>query len=201
MINSTDTKFSDIIGLSRAKEAIKLGLLCPLKMKRFFTDIRRPPKGILFYGLPGTGKTMLARAIASSQQTKFFIVKPSTFASRWKGDSENLVQILFEMARYYAPSTIFIDEIDSLLSARQSSDNDSVKKTKVQFFIEIDGIMSQQKEDQDVFILAATNRPWDLDEAILRRLEKRIYMPLPSGKSRKKLFENNLKHLRCCKKQ
>lgn len=191
--------FNDIAGLDHAKEALKVGVLYPLYMKDFFTDIRKPPKGVLLYGPAGTGKTMLAKAIATTGKTTFFNVNPSTLASKWKGDSEKLVRLLFEMARFYAPTTIFIDEIDSLLSERSSNEHESSRKVKVQFFIEIDGITSTSTNEADqpkVFILAATNRPWDLDEAILRRLSKRIYIPLPDENSRKKLFEIKLKNIK-----
>lgn len=199
MTQNPNITFDDIAGLDHAKEALKVGVLFPLMMKNFFQDIRKPPKGVLLYGPAGTGKTMLAKAIATTGKTTFFNVNPSTLASKWKGDSEKLVRLLFEMARFYAPTTIFIDEIDSLLSERSSTEHESSRKVKVQFFIEIDGIATTNnnvEEQPKVFILAATNRPWDLDEAILRRLSKRIYIPLPDESSRRKLFELKLKNIK-----
>ena len=197
MTKNPGITFDDIAGLEKAKESLKISILCPLLMKNFFTKIRKPPKGILLYGPAGTGKTMLAKAIATTGKTNFFSVNPAALASKWKGTSEKLVKYLFEMARFYAPTTIFIDEIDSLLSERSQNEHESSRKVKVQFFIEIDGITSSSEEEQPkVFILAATNRPWDLDEAILRRLSKRIYIPLPDDKARESLFNIKLANVK-----
>ena len=201
MTESPNVSFKDIAGLNKAKEVLTTSILCSLKMKNFFRGLRKPPKGILLYGPAGTGKTMLAKAIATTGKTSFFMVNPSTLASKWKGDSEKMVRLLFQMARFYAPTTIFIDEIDSLLSERSSTENEASRKVKVQFFIEIDGIASssQSGDQPKIFILGATNRPWDLDEAILRRLSKRIYIPLPTPESRKKLFQLKLKNIKLSK--
>lgn len=192
--------FDDIAGLEDAKENLNMYVVMALHMRDFFKNIRAPPKGILLFGPPGTGKTMLAKAIATTGKTCFLNVNPSSIASKWRGDSEKMVRILFEMARFYAPSTIFIDEIDSLLSERSSSEHESSRKVKTQFFTEIDGVVSSAEADDSpqnrVFILAATNRPWDLDEAILRRLTKRIYIPLPNAESRRTMIQMKLKDIK-----
>lgn len=100
-------------------------------MKDYFKDIREPPKGILLYGPAGTGKTMLAKAISSIVGTKFISLNPATIASKWKGDSEKMVRILFQMARFYSPTIMFIDEIDSILAERSNNEHESNRKTKV----------------------------------------------------------------------
>ena len=200
ILTNPGVSFDDIAGLRDAKEALTMYVVCALNMKNFFKGIRSPPKGILLYGPPGTGKTMLAKAIATTGKTTFINVNPAALASKWRGDSEKLVRLLFDMGRYYSPSTIFIDEIDSLLSERSSNEHESSRKVKTQFFTEIDGINgSTGAEDEvvpKVFILAATNRPWDLDDAILRRLTKRVYIPLPDDESRKRLFELKLRNIK-----
>jgi katanin p60 ATPase-containing subunit A1 len=200
-------RFEDIAELEQAKKILQESVLLPLLMPDFFKGIRRPWKGVLLYGPPGTGKTMLAKALATQGKTTFFNVHSSSFASKWRGESEKLVRLLFEMARFYAPTTIFIDEVDALGSRRgEMNECESSRRVKAEILVQMDGMSSvssagaNDSEDPNnkskiVTVIGATNRPWDLDEALRRRFEKRVYIPLPNIRGREELFKINLTNI------
>ena len=200
--NNPNVKFEDIAELESAKRTLQEAVLLPLLMPDFFRGIRRPWKGVLLYGPPGTGKTLLAKALATQGKTTFFNVSATTFASKWRGESEKLVRLLFEMARFYAPSTIFIDEVDSIGTKRGEGDNEASRRVMAEMLVQMDGVsgMSENEELSNeelkkkiVMVLAATNHPWDLDDALRRRFEKRVYIPLPNTVGREEMFKINLK--------
>ena len=181
-----NVKWEDVAGLEHAKAALEEAVILPIKYPQLFTGNRKPWRGILLYGPPGTGKSFLAKAIASKVKCTFFSVSSSDLVSKWQGESERLVKMLFQMARESKPSIIFIDEVDSLCSARSDSENESTRRIKTEFLVQMQGVGN---ESDGILVLAATNIPWNLDTAVRRRFERRIYIPLPNERARKRIFE------------
>ena len=173
MIKNPNVKFSDIIGMNDMKQTLYEIIIVPQIRPDFFTGIRKPQRGILLFGPPGTGKTMIAKAIASECKSTFFNISASSLTSKWVGESEKTVKSLFKIAYKKVPSIIFIDEIDSILSKRSENENEATKRLKTEFLIQFDGLGSNT--NAKLLVIAATNRPMDLDEALLRRLPKRVY--------------------------
>lgn len=188
---NTGVTWSDIVGLNGAKRVLREAVVMPLKFPQLFEGkkLLRPWKGVLLHGPPGTGKTLLAKAVAG-EGTTFFNISASTVISKWRGDSEKLIRVLFELARYHAPSTIFIDEMDSIMSKRSSEgEHEASRRMKTEMLTQMDGLANSNAL---VFVLAASNFPFDLDPALLRRLEKRILVPLPDEEARENLFRTML---------
>jgi len=186
--------WDDIEGLVDVKQALTENIIYPQLRPEIFTGLRAPTKGILLYGPPGNGKTMLAKAVASQCKATFFSISASTLVSKWMGESEKLMKTLFALAAIQSPSIIFIDEVDSILTRRSSEENESSRRLKTEFLIQLDGVGSSSTR---ILVIAATNRPFDLDEAALRRLTKRIYIGLPDSDARLSLIKKLMKQVDC----
>ncbi|KAK8964784.1 Katanin p60 ATPase-containing subunit A1 [Platanthera guangdongensis] len=193
---SPSVKWDDVAGLEKAKQTLLEMVILPTKRRDLFTGLRRPPRGLLLFGPPGNGKTMLAKAVASESEATFFNVSASSLTSKWVGEAEKLVRTLFMVAISRQPSVIFMDEIDSLLSTRITNENDSSRRLKSEFLVQFDGVTSNPNDL--VIVIGATNRPQELDDAVLRRLVKRIYVPLPDFSVRRLLLKNKLKGQAFC---
>ncbi|CDF39701.1 unnamed protein product [Chondrus crispus] len=184
-----DVKWDDVAGLEGAKDALKEAVILPQKFPQMFVGKRRPWKGILLYGPPGTGKSYLAKAVATEADAQFFSVSSSDLVSKWQGESEKLVRELFSMARASGKAIIFIDEIDALVSSRSDNESESSRRIKTEFLVQMDGV---GKSTDGVLLLGATNIPWGLDDALLRRMERRVYIPLPEERARARMLEIHL---------
>ncbi len=182
------TKWEDIGGLEEAKKTLKHAIIMPFVRGRpDFVDVA---KSILLYGPPGTGKTMLAKASSNTLSATFFEAKGSGLLSKFFGESSKIISGLFSKARKMQPSLIFMDEIDSIAAKREGGIDESSRRVLGQMLSEMDGFDSR-REDKVLF-MGATNKPWDLDDALLSRFQSKIYVPLPDGASRKAIFEVHL---------
>ncbi|KAF7151823.1 hypothetical protein RHSIM_Rhsim02G0251500 [Rhododendron simsii] len=188
-----DVEFESIGGLDSIKQALFELVILPLRRPQLFArgKLLGPQKGVLLYGPPGTGKTMLAKAIAKESEAVFINVRVSNLMSKWFGDAQKLVSAVFSLAYKLQPAIIFIDEVDSFLGQRRSTDNEVLTNMKTEFMALWDGFTTDQ--NARVMVLAATNRPTDLDEAILRRLPQAFEIRKPDCGDREKILKVILK--------
>jgi SpoVK/Ycf46/Vps4 family AAA+-type ATPase len=204
VVEGDEVHWDDVAGLDAAKKALKEAVVYPFLRPDLFMGLREPARGMLLFGPPGTGKTMLARAVATESKSTFFAISASSLTSKWHGESEKLVRALFALAKALAPSIIFVDEIDSLLSSRSgSSEHEASRRSKTEFLIQWSDLQKAaagrdtSKEIGDptrVLVLAATNLPWDIDDAARRRFVRRQYIPLPEGETREVQLRTLLGH-------
>ncbi|CAN6202021.1 unnamed protein product [Urochloa humidicola] len=188
--NEIGVKFDDIGALEDVKKTLDELVTLPMRRPELFShgNLLRPCKGILLFGPPGTGKTLLAKALATEAGANFISITGSTLTSKWFGDAEKLTKALFSFASRLAPVIIFVDEVDSLLGARGGAfEHEATRRMRNEFMAAWDGLRS--KENQRILILGATNRPFDLDDAVIRRLPRRILVDLPDAKNRMKILK------------
>jgi SpoVK/Ycf46/Vps4 family AAA+-type ATPase len=206
VIQGDEVHWDDVSGLEVAKSALKETVVYPFLRPDLFMGLREPARGMLLFGPPGTGKTMLARAVATESKSTFFAISASSLTSKFLGESEKLVRALFQLAKMLAPSIIFVDEIDSLLSSRSGGEHEATRRIKTEFLIQWSDLQKaaagsamteRDKERGDatrVLVLAATNLPWAIDEAARRRFVRRQYIPLPEDWVRKQQVKTLLSH-------
>ncbi|GMH25989.1 hypothetical protein Nepgr_027832 [Nepenthes gracilis] len=187
--NDIGVTFDDIGALDNVKDTLKELVMLPLQRPELFSKghLTKPCKGILLFGPPGTGKTMLAKAVATEAGANFINISMSSITSKWFGEGEKYVKAVFSLASKIAPSVIFVDEVDSMLGRRENpGEHEAMRKMKNEFMMNWDGLRTKDRER--VLVLAATNRPFDLDEAVVRRLPRRLMVGLPDSSNRDRIL-------------
>ena len=189
--NTPKLAWSDIAGLEAPKTKIIEMIVWPFSNPEIFTGIRAPPRGLLLFGPPGTGKTMIGKAIASDTNFTFFSISASSLTSKWVGEGEKMVKTLFLLAAAYQPAVVFIDEVDSLLCSRSENENEASRRIKTEFLCQMEGASTNSSER--LLFIGATNRPQELDDAALRRFVKKLYIPLPNSTGRREFLKSIIK--------
>jgi SpoVK/Ycf46/Vps4 family AAA+-type ATPase len=196
LLEKPNVKWEEVVGLESAKKAVKEAIVYPVQRPDLFP--LGWPRGILLFGPPGCGKTLLAAAVATEIEASFISIDAASIMSKWLGEAEQNVAKLFNSARKSAtdgkPAIIFIDELDSLMG-KHSNEVGGEVRVRNQYLKEMDGIIDKGK-NLHVYVIGATNKPWDLDWAFIRRFQKRILVPLPDHHTRLMMFKLYTSHLR-----
>jgi SpoVK/Ycf46/Vps4 family AAA+-type ATPase len=185
LIARSSVRWEDIGGLDEVKRLVKETVVIAALQK---PESIRPWKGILLFGPPGTGKTMIAAAAAGSLDATFFDVKTDRLLSKYFGESSKMISSLYASARDHAPTIVFIDEFDALGASRSDTMGEATRRVLSSLLIELDGLQGK-KDDRLLLTMAATNAPWDLDPAVLSRFPRRIYVPLPDADACRQIIE------------
>ncbi|XP_063224828.1 katanin p60 ATPase-containing subunit A-like 2 isoform X2 [Bacillus rossius redtenbacheri] len=186
-----ELSWDDVVGQQRAKSALMMAVVYPAKYPQLFRGLVQPARSMLLYGPPGTGKTMLARVVAHHSQATFFDVPASSVVSKWRGESEKLLGAVFQAARSQAPAIVFMDELDSIASRRGlDGEHEASRRLLAELLLLMDRLLSQA--DERLFLLAATNVPWQLDPAVLRRFEATELVDLPGQQDREQCLRRCL---------
>ncbi|RMX99154.1 hypothetical protein D0868_09688 [Hortaea werneckii] len=190
--------FTDIGGLDPIIDDLRETVIYPLTLPHLYSttsSLLTAPSGVLLYGPPGCGKTMLAKALARESGAAFLNLHISTLTEKWYGDSNKLVSAVFSLARKLQPAIVFIDEIDAVLGTRRSGEHEASGMVKAEFMTHWDGLASATRAEggQRIVVLGATNRVGDIDEAILRRMPKKFPVGLPGAQQRRSIFELTLR--------
>ena len=191
--NIPNTSFDDIAGLGDVKESVMYKAVYPHRYPELYGKLRkRSGGGILLYGLPGTGKTLIAEAIAHETGASFFPVKCSDLGSKWFGETEQNIRDVFDAARDAKNAVIFFDEIEAYASNRR--ENSAMERSVPEFLAQMQGVGDSNKQER-ILIIGATNKPWGIDGAFLRpgRFDDKIYVPLPDEKARRKIIDDRLR--------
>ncbi|MBQ9716346.1 MAG: ATP-binding protein [Clostridia bacterium] len=186
--------FSDVAGLDDVKQIVKDKVINPYYYPGLYQMFKKKlGGGILLYGLPGTGKTMVAQAIAKETNAKFFEIKTSDVLSKWLGESCRNVREVFEQANRCSNAVVFFDEIDALTSERDDAGNEAISRVVCELLAQMDGVKKKSPQ-QRLLVIGATNRPWKIDSAFLRpgRFDEQIYVPLPDNEARKTISHNSI---------
>jgi SpoVK/Ycf46/Vps4 family AAA+-type ATPase len=179
--------WSDIVGLHDTKHALRTMLELPKLQPQLFAN-QKTGRCILLYGNPGTGKSLLAKAVASATDGAYFAVSSADLITQWQGESEHRIKALFDTAYTAERPVVFVDEIDSLARRRQDSEQEATRRIKTTLFLSLDHVLS----NRDAIVMLATNTPWEIDEAFGRRITQHVYVPLPSEKDRYDWIKMNL---------